>query len=159
MQEKKTPKLKLAYKKTMRVLNVDADTGEIVDGGVLVHRQAKIKHYSKDYIIMFQEIFERIATDQTLKLEELRVLNFLLAKTKMENWVHLPLKEIALALGMQVPNVSRAMKKLLEKGLIEETVKMGRAKNYKISSQVGWRGTGESYRKATFLNLVKPTEE
>lgn len=96
---------------------------------------------------MFIEGFGTLATDKTMTMESMRVLMYLLFKTQMKNWVQLQQKEIAEALGMKQPNVSKAIKSLTEKGFLETTTKMGKAKNYRISIDFGWRGTGPEYAK------------
>ena len=155
MSEITDKKPKLAHSRKIRVGSVDLDTGEILGDGVIVQRPVKIKHFTQDYMIMFLQIFEEIAKDDTIKLDEYRVLNLLVSRTQMKNWVQLQQKEIAEALGMKVPNVSRALKKLQTKGLIEATIKLGKAKNYRVSIKVGWRGAGKSYTEEKTLRLVK----
>ena len=156
MSEIETKKPKMAYSRKVRVGSVDLDTGEIIDGGgVIVQRPVKIKHFTQDYMIMFLQIFERIAKDDSIKLDEYRVLNLLVSRTQMKNWVQIQQKEIAEELGMKVPNVSRALKKLQEKGLIEATIKLGKAKNYRVSIEFGWRGAGKSYTEEKTIRLVK----
>lgn len=137
-----------------RVALTDLDTGEVITGDLQLKGRPKRKYYSEDYILMFSKGFGSIATDKTMTMETMRVLMFLLFKTEMKNWVQLQQAEIAEALGMKQPNVSKALKKLTEKGILETTAKMGKAKNYKISVDFAWRGTGSDYEKAKQTKII-----
>jgi predicted XRE-type DNA-binding protein len=125
----------------------DLDTGEVLTQDLRLKGNSPRKYYSEEYILMFIQGFGDIATDKTMTIESMRVLMFLLFKTQMKNWVQLQQSEIAEALGMKQPNVSRALKKLVDKGILEATTKMGKAKNYRVSIDFGWRGTGPEYAK------------
>lgn len=156
MSENTNKRPKLAHSRQIRVGSVDLDTGEIIDGGgVFVQRPVKIKHFTQDYMIMFLQSFALIAQDKDLRGETTAVLLYIVSKAQMKNWVQLQQKEIGEALGMKVPNVSRALKKLQEKGLIEATTKLGKAKSYRVSMDFGWRGPGKAYTEEKTLRLVK----
>lgn len=142
-------------KMPIRVVMLNADTGEVLNEGVPIFKQAKFKNFSQDYMVMFLSTFKNIALDATIKQEELRVLLYIISMTEMKNWVHLQQKDIATALEMKTPNVNRAIKKLIERGLIESTVQTGKSKNYRIPINIGWRGPGKEYAKEKFLSLVK----
>lgn len=145
--------------KTIRVGSVDLDTGEILEGEVPVLRPVKVKHFTQDYMIMFLQSFEKVAQDKDLRGVPTSVLLYIVSKAKMKNWVQLQQQEIADALGLKQPHVSRALKTLREKGLIEETTKLGKGKSYRISMEFGWRGAGKSYTEEKKLRLVKGIQE
>lgn len=154
MNEEKIPKKRVGPSKAPRVGLTDLDTGAVITGELQVKSRPSIKYYSEDYILMFSKSFGNIAVDKSFTMETYRVLMFLLYKTEMKNWVQIQQSEIAEALGMKQPNVSKAIKKLVEKGIVETTAKMGKAKNYKISVDFGWRGTGAEYEKAKKQKVV-----
>lgn len=153
--ERKTRKGATRGHAPRRIGMIDLDTGEMIEEGIPVLRQPKIKHYAEDYMVMFLKEFEQIVTDNTMKFDEYRVFFFIVSRTQMKNWIQIQQSEIAEILKMKQPNVSRALKKLITKGLIETTTKMGKAKNYRVSIKVGWRGAGKSYTEEKTLRLVK----
>ncbi|MEB6138282.1 hypothetical protein MXF19_26605, partial [Klebsiella pneumoniae] len=56
--------------------------------------------------------------------------------------------DIAEALNMQKTHVSRAVKNLLEFGIVIEGPKIGRSKTYLLNHQFGWKGTVTNHKKA-----------
>ncbi|WP_147238663.1 winged helix-turn-helix domain-containing protein, partial [Acinetobacter baumannii] len=56
--------------------------------------------------------------------------------------------DIAESLGMKKPNVSKAVKNLIEFGIILEGPKIGRSKTYRLNPQFGWKGTVSNHKKA-----------
>jgi predicted transcriptional regulator len=145
--------------KRVRVGNVNLDTGEILEGEVPMLRPVKVKNFTQDYMIMFLQSFEKVAQDKALRGVPTSVLLYIVSKAQMKNWVQLQQQEIAEALGLKQPHVSRALKTLREKGLIEETTKLGKAKSYRISIEFGWRGAGKTYTQERKLRMVKGIEE
>lgn len=88
----------------------------------------------------FQDGLIEIAKDGELTLEPTKVLMFLFGQLSFENYLHISQKDIAESLGMQKPNVSRAMKLLIAKGIILDGPKVGRMKSYRLSPDLGWKG-------------------
>jgi len=134
---------------------IDLDTGEVMDEGVPVLKRPKVRHFTEEYMIMFLRTFEQIAVDSSMKYEEYRVFFLIVSRTEMKNWIQIQQSEMARVLGMKQPNVNRALKKLIERGILETTATLGKAKNYRVSAKIGWRGTGQSYSEEKTLRLVK----
>lgn len=65
-----------------------------------------------------QALFKQIAMDQEITLEAHRVLNILFANSISESCVKISQRDICKELGMKPPNVSRAIKILINKGII-----------------------------------------
>lgn len=154
MNSEKNPKNRDGASKAPRVGLTDLDTGEVITGDLSIKGKPPVRHYSEDYILMFSKSFGNIALDKDFKMETYRVLMFLLYKTQMKNWVQIQQTEIAEALGMKQPNVSKAIKLLVQKGIVETTTKMGKSKNYKIAVDFAWRGTGNDYKRAKDQKIV-----
>jgi predicted transcriptional regulator len=132
--------------KEIRVGQVNLDTGEILEGQIqTVLKPVKVKHFTQDYMIMFLKSFADVAKDKELRGVPTAVLLHIVSQAEMKNWVQLQQQEIAEALGLKQPHVSRALKTLQKKGLIEATAKLGKAKSYRISMTFGWRGPGKAY--------------
>ena len=122
-----------------RLGTIDLDTGEIFEDGVPVWVGAKIR-WHEDFTMTFQDAVQEIARDKDMTHQMLRVWMMMVGKMSFENWVTVPQKEFSDALNMPKQNVSRAIKGLIEKGLILKGPKMGRTTAYKLNSYYAWKG-------------------
>ena len=120
---------------------VDTLTGEVLDNNeyqiIAFPRRIKIK---EGWFMAFQEAFEALAMDKDLNGQTMKVLMFLMAHTSFENYVGLEQKMICDKLQMHKTDVSLAMKKLVEKGILEKGPKLGRSSTYKLNPYYGWKG-------------------
>ena len=112
--------------------------------------QVKIK---EDYIMVFQESIRNIIKNMELTKEEYKVFFYLLSVTDFENYIWVTQQEIAEELNMKQPNISRALKSLVDMGLLVKE-KRGRNNVYKINPQIAWKGK-EKNRK----NILKLDNE
>ncbi|EIT8513500.1 hypothetical protein L3L93_004372 [Salmonella enterica] len=128
-----------------RVTQVDLDTGEDLGGFVAVI-QPKQKSSFERHFMMNQAALLSIAND--LNHDQTRVLMALLADLDYENYIQVAQVDISNALNMQKTNVSRAVKNLIEFGIIIEGPKIGRGKTYRLNPQFGWKGTVKNHKKA-----------
>lgn len=128
-----------------RVTQIDLDTGEDLGGFVAVIRP-KGKSSFQRHFTMNQAALLTIANE--LNHDQMRVLMALLADLDYENYIQVAQIDIAEALNMQKTHVSRAIKNLLEFGVIIEGPKIGRSKTYRLNPQFGWKGTITNHRKA-----------
>lgn len=119
--------------------SIDLETGEIFEDGVPVWVNAKVR-WHEDWFMGIQASFEQIASDKEMTYEMFRVWVYLLSKLGFENWITVPQREISDHLDMKKQNVSRAIKKLAQKGLILKGPKIGRTTAYKINSHYAWKG-------------------
>lgn len=83
-----------------------------------------------------------------LNHDQMRVLMALLAELDYENYIQVAQIDIAESLNMQKTHVSRAVKNLLEFGIVIEGPKIGRSKTYRLNPQFGWKGTVTNHQKA-----------
>lgn len=134
-----------------RVTQVDLDTGEDLGGFVAMIRP-KQKSAFERHFTMNQSALLSIAND--LNHDQTRVLMALLADLDYENFIQVAQIEIAEALNMQKTHVSRAIKKLIEFGIILEGPKIGRSKTYRLNPQFGWKGTITNHKKALSSRLT-----
>ncbi|MDD9849746.1 hypothetical protein BZG30_31430, partial [Escherichia coli] len=82
------------------------------------------------------------------KHDQIHVFMALLADLDYENYIQVAQIDIADALKMQKTNVSRAIKNLIDFGIIIEGPRIGRSKTYRLNPQFGWKGTVSNHRKA-----------
>jgi len=128
-----------------RVTQVDLDTGEDLGGFVAVIRP-KQKSAFERHFTMNQSALLSIANE--LNHDQMRVLMALLAELDYENYIQVAQIEIAEALKMQKSHVSRAVKNLIDFGVILEGPKIGRSKTYRLNPQFGWKGTAVNHKRA-----------
>ncbi|MGR7652733.1 hypothetical protein ACU6Z3_27775 [Klebsiella aerogenes] len=128
-----------------RVGQIDLDTGEEIGSFVAVIRP-KQKSTFQRHFTMNQAALLTIANE--LNHEQMRVLMALLAELDYENYIQVAQTDISVALQMQKTNVSRAIKNLLEFGIILEGPRIGRSKTYRLNPQFGWKGTVSNHKKA-----------
>ncbi|MCU4295776.1 helix-turn-helix domain-containing protein [Brevibacterium permense] len=128
-----------------KVTQVDLETGEDLGGFVAVIRPKQKSSFERHFT-MNQAALKIIATE--LNHEQTKVLMMLLADLDYENYILVAQIDIAESLGMKKPNVSKAVKNLIEFGIILEGPKIGRSKTYRLNPQFGWKGTVSNHKKA-----------
>lgn len=128
-----------------KVTQIDLETGEDLGGFVAVIRPKQKSSFERHFT-MNQAALKIIATE--LNHEQTKVLMMLLADLDYENYIQVAQIDIAEALRMQKTHVSRAIKNLIEFGIIIEGPKIGRSKTYRLNPQFGWKGTVSNHKKA-----------
>jgi hypothetical protein len=128
-----------------RVLSVDADTGETLEGVVVLVRKksAFTRLYGQRWFVMAQDPLIQIATDRELTGESRALLFYLLARLDFDNFISLSQKEAGEALGWKKQNVSRAFKLLESKRLILRGPKLGSSYAWRLNPQYGFKGNPE----------------
>ncbi|HGE0767514.1 TPA: hypothetical protein ACGKZD_004989 [Salmonella enterica subsp. enterica serovar Typhimurium] len=121
------------------------DHGEIVGGFVAVIRP-KQKSAFQRHFTMNQDALRILAKELTG--EQFKVLMLMLADLDYENFIQIAQADIAQTLGMQKTHVSRAVRALLDVGVIFEGPKVGRSKTYRLNEQFGWKGTVTRHKQA-----------
>jgi hypothetical protein len=130
---------------------VDRDTGEVVSDHVpmLVQRPVPVAFEKGGFFTMAQgplKVFEDHAQD--LGVDGFRVLMNLLRKLDYQNHIAVSQAEMAREMGMQRPNVHRAIKRLITLGALIEGPKWGQNRTYSLNPAFGWKGKGSSHQKA-----------
>lgn len=117
-----------------------ADTGELIDRskGTLVYFPHKMK--IKGWFMAFQVAFKELAKDRDLRGVPGSVLNYLLSILEFENDLKITQVEIAKDLGIGRDQVSKAIKTLLDKGIIAKGPKLGCSWAYRLNYQYAWKG-------------------
>lgn len=130
-----------------RVGMVDQETGELLDGGVLVYVQhrAKIK---EGWFMGFQAGFLELAKDEQLRGQPLVVLLALFAKLDFENFIAISQTDLARELGMPRPRFSLAMKRLRDRGVVLAGPKVGTAQTFRLNPGYAWKGNVKNLHQA-----------
>ena len=66
----------------------------------------------------------------------------------MDNLIAINQTELASEMGLQRPNFSRAIKKLLTEEILIEGTKLGQHKSYRLNAYYGWKGSTENHANA-----------
>lgn len=118
---------------------IDLTTGELLEG-IPVWVGVKNNPYKSRFFMANQDALLKIARDRDLTLEPKNVLIYLFARLDFENYIHVPQVEIAEALEMNKSNVSKAIKLLVEKGILVRGPKIGHASSFRLNPNYGWKG-------------------
>lgn len=139
-----------------RLGNFDAETGEVLDGVLVLVGRKVGSPYGRQWMQINQDALAEIAADPQMGAEALRVFLYLNARLDFENLIQVPQIEIAAALRMKPPSVSRAIRLLEAKQIILAGPKVGRSGSWKLNVHYGWKGKVHHLRQehARQLSLV-----
>lgn len=135
-----------------RLGTIDLDTGEIVDGlnvNIPTKKTGFQLLYGWNFCLMAQNGMMKIAEDKDLTGEALRVFLYAVSRLDFENFLRLKQDEIAQGLGMQKTNVSRAMKLLESKGILQRGPKVAQSYTWRMNPNYGFKGDprGKVYKE------------
>ena len=131
---------------------VDPDTGEVKAYLPVANRRRGIQ--GGEWIAVFQDVLEWLAK-QSLPQEQYRVLMYLMGKLDFSNYLRVTQTEIARDLSMRQPNVSRAMRSLVELDIIAEGPHIGNAKTYRLNPYMAHKGRNQKQTIIEYDELKK----
>ena len=120
-----------------RFVMVDKATGEELPG-LPVYRQSKTK--VRGWFMSWEAGMERLAKEPGMTGEAFRVFHMMAANLDWENYIKITQKDIAQELGMKKQSVYRAVKILVDKGIIIKGPKSGMSNTYRLNEFYGWKG-------------------
>lgn len=144
-----------------RLGTIDLDTGEIIDGlnvNIAGRKNAFQLLYGWNFCLMAQNGMMKIAEDKDLTGETLRVFLYAVSKLDFENFLRLRQDDIAQGLGMQKANVSRAMKLLESKDILQRGPKIAQSYTWRMNPRYGFKGdpSGKLYKDKSGIIQFKP---
>lgn len=104
------------------------------------------RKYSVQWLSLWQNVETGVTLMEQAKMEkpltqtEYRVRDFLLASIGLGNWALVNQAEIARQLRLHRPNVSKAIERLIELGIVIKGEKLGRNAQYMISAGFCFKG-------------------
>ena len=122
-----------------KVQTVNRKTGEKKEGYFVYIAYPKPKITGNRWMMTFQDSLAIIATDDDMTGQTLKVMLLLMANLEFENYITIKQVAIAKELKMDKSDVSKAMRLLVEKGIILK-VKEGTTTGYKLNPNYGWKG-------------------
>lgn len=131
-----------------RMGSIDLETGEVFDGAfVFVGRKIK-SPYGSEWMAINQNFLQEFAARKDVGEQALRVFLYLNARIDFENLIQVPQIEISEALKMDKTNVNKAMKKLIDLGIVLRGPRIGRSSTYRLNPMAGWKGKVHNLNKA-----------
>lgn len=135
--------------KHQQIVQVDALTGEILEGATLA------LHYPKRTNGFQNGGWMAVAHNPSLEIakaklgeEALRVLFYAIAKLDYENLLVINQQDAAKTMNMQRQNFARALQKLVDIEVIEKGPKVSGRNTYRMNPSFGWKGSARSHREA-----------
>jgi DNA-binding MarR family transcriptional regulator len=110
--------------------------------------------YGESWMQINQHFLEEFAARRDVGLEVYRVFMYLNARLDFHNIIRVPQVEIAKALGMHKQSVHKAVKKLVDLGIL---IPGPVASAWRLNPQAGWKGKVVDLREAQRqqLEIVK----
>ena len=139
---------------------VDKETGEYFESTVAVIQPRRRNGFqSGGWAAMAQTALEYLAANRKVLGEEgFAVFMSLAAQMDMENYIQINQTKVGQALGMRQSNVNRAIRRLVDLGVVLQGPKVGRSRTYRLNPHVGWKGSAakhrEEVRRSAHLSLV-----
>ena len=118
---------------------IDMDTGEVIDG-VFATSKTKFNPYREGFLMTALYGSKFLARDKSITGVAQRVLRELESQLDYKNWIRLALVDIAKNLGVNRSQVSRAIKILVDKGILFRGKKIGHFYTYRFNPEFCWRG-------------------
>lgn len=120
---------------------VDIDTGSIYEKErytvMIDNTHTKIR---KKWFMIFQEVYQLLALDKDIRGEPRSILDLMFSVMKFQNKIPLHQSQISKILSINQSNVSKAIKKLIDKEIIVKDHCIGRNQFYKLHPNYGWKG-------------------
>ncbi len=101
----------------------------------------------KNWVMLYQLASEDLAKDKRIGGAEYRVLHFLLSRMGYEGSVQISQRDIGEVIDMKQPSIARAMKVLMEVGVIRSEGKPGQTATHMLNPYYGSRGKASNVVK------------
>jgi MarR family protein len=121
-------------KQERRIVQIDLNTGKVLKG-YLIWKGVKYSPYYGGWYMQRQQVLVSLAQDKEITGECYRVLFILLAEVDYENFIYIPQTEIARKLNMHPQSVHRAIKLLVQKGVLLRS-----ERGFRLNANYGWKG-------------------
>jgi len=133
---------------------VDLETGEIQEGA-MVWIGIKRSPYGSRWYMSSQDAAIELAKDPIIgkSAEAMRVLWYMVGRLDFENFIQVPQTEIAEELGMHKQHVNRAVKILIDRGVLLRGPKVGRSSSWRLNPHFGWKGKVKNLNEARRKHL------
>lgn len=132
---------------------LDPDTGQELRAEVRPVQPRKI--HLPEHVRMHIETFRELSRRKDLTGEDRRVLDALFARMNYENRLIVSPTEIGKDIGIDRAHVSRALRKLVNAGILDEGERIGSTPTYTVNPAYAWKGA-ETLRLAALSKRAQP---
>jgi predicted transcriptional regulator len=143
-------------KKTTYTTVEESVEREVIENYRDVKVPEKHKLNNGDWIVLFQEALLKIAMDEDLSKGSLRVLFYLISKTKLTNEVKLPTKTIATDLNEKFQNVYTSLKGLEERNIL---IRDKETKLIRLNYELAYKGRFKDFKKFQYKDVPLLSEK
>lgn len=131
---------------SIKVSQINADTGEILDHTVLAILPPKRKNGFNNGWMAMSQVGADILAESNLGGAEFRLLWKLIAKLDFDNETLINQASIARELGMHRQSVQRSLKRLIALGVVIEGNKDDLVvRRYRLNPNFGWKGSAKAH--------------
>ena len=128
----------------------DMETGEVSNKLFMVVEAPKERSQFRNRLCVESQDYDFIIAERghELGLDGFRVMHYLKGILDYENMIIVSQAEISRRLNMRQPHVSRAIKRLIDFGIIEKGNQVAGRCIYRLSPYVAWKGKPAAHRRA-----------
>ena len=105
------------------------------------------KHLKEDYVRFFQGYMKDLANDKTLDGQDLRVTLTIISNLSYDNKFSLSHRQLAEQVGIQRPNVTKTVNKLVRKGYLQIIGKQGQQNIYMFNPSVAFKSRAKNLKE------------
>lgn len=126
-----------------RIRQVDVKTGEVLDGVVAYLVPKRQNGFQRWFAMGQEDALEELMDFK--RLDDFRVLVALIKRLDYENLIIANQADIARRLSMSSAQVNRAIRRLVEVGVILRGAKAGINCSYQLNPEFGWKGSTKNH--------------
>ncbi len=105
------------------------------------------KYLKEDYVRFFQGDMKDLASDKTLDGQDLRVALTIISNLSYDNKFTLSHKQLAEQVGIQRPNATKSVNKLVKKGYLQIIGKQGQQNLYMFNPSVAFKSKAKNLKQ------------
>ena len=105
------------------------------------------KYLKDDYVRFFQGDMKNLANDKTLDGQDLRVALAIISHLSYDNKFTLSHRQLAEQVGIQRPNVTKTVNKLVKKGYLQIIGKQGQQNIYMFNPNVAFKSRAKNLKE------------
>ncbi len=107
---------------------------------------ANQKYLKEDYVRFFQGDMRDLANDKTLDGQDLRIALAIISNLSYDNIFNLSHRELAEQVGIQRPNVTKTVNKLVKKGYLQIIGKQGQQNIYMFNPNIAFKSKAKNLK-------------
>ena len=107
---------------------------------------ANQKYLKEDYVRFFQGDMRYLANDKTLDGQDLRITLTIISNLNYNNIFSLSHRELAEQVGIQRPNVTKTVNKLVKKGYLQIIGKQGQQNIYMFNPNIAFKSKAKNLK-------------